>query len=396
MNDEIHDIRSAPTDPLAPIEAPLDDAPGAAGDAAARSRAAWTPGAPPVAPAAVPAASFSGRTPHKSDAVRAGMLVGTGLVVAMGAAVAMGASPSPAPSNAAQPRTAPGLDGGAVPGLPGIGRGGPGQGFGPGGPGRIEGRGFGDVSVTAISGSNVSLATDDGWTRTIAVTSATTITKGGAAATLADLSVGDAIRFRETRNADGSSTIAAIEIVQPQVAGTVTAVGSDTITLTLRDGTAQTIRTTGSTAYHLEQADGKRADVTVGSTIVATGEKASDGTLTATSVWVRLPHVMGTVTTTAADSITLSRRDGTTVTVHVGSATTIRVAGVDAAKLSDIKTGMVVVVEGTQRADGSLDATEIGAGMPGVGGKGLGRDHGAPGNAPDASPSPAASSGTEG
>ncbi len=379
MNDETRETRPFPTDPIAPVDASLD-------------------GAPPEAPAA----SFSGRTPRKSDAVRAGMLVGTGLVVAMGAAVAMGASPSAAPSGAAQPQTVPGGGGGTVPGLPGFGRGGPGgQGVGPGGPGGIAGRGFagrgfGEVSVTAVSGSSVSLATDDGWTRTIAVTSATTITKGGAAATLADLAVGDAIHFRETRNADGSYAITAIEIVQPQVAGTVTAVGSDTITITLRDGTSRTIRTTGSTAYHLEQADGKRADVTVGSTIVATGEKATDGTLTASSVWVRLPHVIGTVTATAADSITISRPDGTTVTVHVGSATTIRVAGIDAPKLSDVKTGMTVVVEGTQRADGSLDAAEIGAGVAGMGGRGLGRGHGGPGFAPDELPSPAASSGTEG
>ncbi|HEX2754565.1 MAG TPA: DUF5666 domain-containing protein [Candidatus Limnocylindrales bacterium] len=241
--------------------------------------------------------------------------------------------------------------------------------------------------MTAVSGSNVSLATDDGWTRTIAVTTATTITKGGAAATLADIGVGDVVRFSESRNADGTYAITAIEIVLPEVAGTVTAVGTDTITIALRDGTSQTIRTTGSTAYQVEEADGKRADVTVGSSISATGERASDGTLTASSVWVHLPHVIGTVTVTSADTITLSRRDGTTVTVHVGSDTTIRVAGVDGAKLSDVKAGMAVVVEGTQRADGSIDARAIGAGNPG---KGRGHDM-VPGPGSDASPAPDAS-----
>jgi hypothetical protein len=256
----------------------------------------------------------------------------------------------------------------------------------------MDGRGFGQISVTAISGSNISLATADGWTRTIAVTSATTITKGGAAATLGDVKVGDTIRFAQTRNTDGTYTITAIEIVQPQVAGTVTAVGADTITITLRDGTSQTIRTTGSTTYHVERADGTRADVKVGSTILASGEKAADGSLTAASVWVRLPHVMGTVTTTTADSITLSRPDGTKVTIHVGSETTIRVAGIETAKLSDVKTGMAIVVEGTQRADGSIDAAEIGAGT-----MGMGRGHdGLKGLQPDASPAPAASGGANG
>jgi hypothetical protein len=352
----------------------------------------------PAAP--TPVATFSGRTPRKTSAIRAGIIVGTGLVVVIGAAVAMGASPTPAPSSDGQTRTVPGFGGGAFPGGPsagGFGRLGP-NGFGPGNgrgnsqPGKNDGRGFGQITVTAVSGTSISLATADGWTRTIAVTSATKVTKGGAAATAADIAVGDMIRFGQTRNADGTYTITAIAIVLPQVAGTVTAVGADSITITLRDGTSQTIKTTGTTAYHLAKADGKRTDVTVGTSIVATGTKAADGTLTATSVAVRLPHVAGTVTATTADTLTLSRRDGTTVTIHVGSATTIRVAGVDTATLSDVKTGMVVAVEGVQRADGSIDAKAIGAGK-----LGKGRDHDKdPGAKPNASPAPAASGGTSG
>jgi hypothetical protein len=345
----------------------------------------------------VPAATFTGRTHPKAAAVRAGMIVGTGLVVVLGAAVAMGASPSAAPTTGAPTQTVPGAVGGA-PGLDQNGMGpvdADGRGFGPGGPGRADKHGFGQVSVTAINGTSLSLATEDGWTRTISVTTATTITKGGASATLADLAVGDTIRFRQTRNADGTYAITAIEIVQPRVAGTVTAVGSDTITITLRDGTSQTVRTTGSTTYHVERADGTRASVTVGSVIVASGEKAADGTLTASSVWVRLPHVAGTVTRTTADTITLTRRDGTSVTVHVGSATTYRVVGIDAPTLSDIKAGMAIVVEGTQRADGSIDASAIGAGDRAGFGKGRGHD-GLEDADPNASAAPDASAGTNG
>jgi hypothetical protein len=359
--------------------------------------------------AATPAALFTGRTPRKTAAVHAGVIVGTGLLVAIGAAVAMGASPAPSPSSGGTPQTVPGQGNGGqgnggqgngrfdplagFGGLGPLGAGAPGKPFG--GPGAVTGRGFGDIKVTAVAGSSVSLATDDGWTRTITVTGTTTITKGGAAATLADLAVGDSIRLSQTRNADGTYTIKAIAIVLPQVAGTVTSVGTDTITITLRDGTSQTIRTTGSTAYHLEKADGQRSDVSVGSAIVASGEKTADGSLTASSVWVRLPRVAGTVTAIDGSTITLSRRDGTTVTIHAGSATTIRVAGVDNAKLSDITTGMVIAVEGTKRADGSYDARAIGAGKLGKPGKGLGHDR-QPGGAPAGLPAPNASSGTTG
>ena len=347
-----------------------------------------------------PGAPFSGRTPPKLAAVRAGMIIGTGLVILIGAAVAMGASPAPAPSGPATRPAVPGQGGpgvGGPGGFPGFGPFGPAGGLGRGGgfglgPGGIPGRGFGRVTVTAVSGSSVSLATDDGWTRTITVTDATKITKGGVAATPADLAVGDVVRLAETRNADGSYTIAAIGIVLPQVAGAVKAIDASTITITLPDGTSATIRTTGSTAYHLDQADGNRSDVIVGSTILATGDKGADGSLTASSVWVRLPRVVGMVTAVTGDTVTLSRRDGTVVTVHVGAGTTIRVAGTDSAKLSDVKPGMGVVVEGTQRADGSLDARAIGAGLPG---KGFERGT-RPGPAPHASLAPSASSGTVG
>lgn len=347
----------------------------------------------PASPA--PAALFQGQTPRKTSAVRAGVVAGIALVLLVGAAVAMGASPSPSSSGGLPQATqGTGSDQNGGPkgffGGPGPFDGGnPGRGLGDG-KGRFGGAGFGQISVTAINGQDVSLATADGWTRTITITNATTITKGGAAATLTDLAVGDTVRFAQTRNADGSFTVTKIDIVQPQTAGTVTAVGADTITVTLRDGTSQTIKTTGSTTYHLERADGKRADVTVGSTIVATGERAADGSLTASSVWVRLPHVGGTVSATTGTTITLTRRDGTTVTVHIGSGTTIRVAGVENATASDIKKDMAVVVQGTQRADGSIDATAIGAGAFG---KGFGRG-GHDKVAPDASPAPDASSGT--
>ena len=95
-----------------------------------------------------------------------------------------------------------------------------------------------------------------------------------------------------------------------------------------------------------------------------------------------------------SNTVTITRPDGTTLTVHVAADTTIRVAGVDSAKLSDITAGMVVIVEGTQRADGSIDAREIGAGDRGPGrGLGNGRDKAA---GPDASAAPSASGSTDG
>ena len=330
----------------------------------------------PPAPAPSSTASFQGRTPGRGAAIRAGIVVGCALVVAIGTAVVMGASPAPSvSSNGAQPSAAAGDP---STGKPDRVRDHAAKGD------RLGGRAFGRITITAISGSSVSLATEDGWTRTITVTAEASITKGGEKAALADLKVGDIVRLGQKRNDDGTWTVTALAVVLPQTAGKVTAVGADTITITGRDGAAQTIHTTGSTTYHRGKATGTRADVVVGSGIVAVGERGSDGSLTATSVRVILPRVAGTVTAVTADSITLKLRDGSTVTVHVGSGTTIGVAGVESAKIADVKTGMIAVVEGSRRADGSLDAAALRAGQ---GGKGF-KDRIGPKAAPDASTAP--------
>jgi hypothetical protein len=339
-------------------------------------------------------AEFRGRTPAKTRAIRAGIIAGSGLVVALGAAVAMGASPAPVPTTGANPgasaQPSPGEHGRPGPGWaftgPGRAFGGPGPGFG--GP---VGRAFGQIKVTAINGSNVTLQTDDGWTRTITVTGTTTITKGGQAATLSTLAVGDVIVFGETRNADGSYAITRIEIVVPQVAGTVSAVGADTITIKGRDGTSTTIRTTASTTYHLGRSNGSRADIKVGSEIVASGNKAADGSLDATSVTVLQPLVAGTVTAKTADTITISRGNGTSQTIHVSSATTYHVAGTNGGSLADVTVGMRIFVQGSPRSDGSIDAAAIDAG-PFRGDSG----HDKNGVGPKASAAPSASGGISG
>ncbi|HZC33019.1 MAG TPA: DUF5666 domain-containing protein [Candidatus Bathyarchaeia archaeon] len=360
----------------------------------------------PALPAPPPdgkGATFRGRTPAKTQAIRAGIVAGTGLLVAIGAAVAMGASPAPVPTTGANPgasaQPSPGEHGRPGPGWaftgPGRAFGGPGPAFGGpgpfGGPGGPVGRAFGQIKVTAINGSNVTLQTDDGWTRTIAVTGTTTITKGGQASTLSSLAVGDVIVFGETRNADGSYTITRIEIVVPQFAGTVSAVGTDTITIKGRDGTSTTIRTSTSTTYHLGRSDGSRSDVKVGSEIVASGNKAADGSLDATSVTVLQPLVAGTVTAKTADTITISRGNGTSQTIHVSSATTYHVAGTNGGSLADVTVGMRVFVQGSSRSDGSIDAAAIDAGpFRGNGG------HDKNGVGPKTSAAPSASGGISG
>jgi hypothetical protein len=252
-------------------------------------------------------------------------------------------------------------------------------GFGRGGVG-------GQITITAIDGNDLSLKTTDGWTRTITVTSATTISEAGQTITVGDLDVGDTIRFSQTASSTGTYTIDAIVVVTPTVGGTVTAESSGSFTLTARDGTAWTITTTGSTAYTLgvssSAAAGKASDLTVGSVVVVQGTSATNNAMTAVTVRIRLPRVGGEVTATSADTINITRRDGSTTTIHVSSSTTYQVAGQTSASLADVTVGMIVVAEGMQRADGSIDATTVVAGTV-MGGRGWF----GPYSAPSASPS---------
>jgi hypothetical protein len=219
--------------------------------------------------------------------------VGACLAVIVSTAIAMGASPRPSTTSGAGASAAPS----AKPHAEGSER--PdrgvfkfklkGGGFGPfafGGPGLGIGLGRGGVEITAIDGSNVSLKTVDGWTRTIEVTSSTQITKGGATIALSDLAVGDTIRFRQKRNDDGTFTVTRIEVVLPSVAGIVTTKTGSTITLRQSDGSSVTVHVNGSTQFRVQGVTGaaKLSDVAIGMGLIANGEKNADGSLNASRV----------------------------------------------------------------------------------------------------------------
>ena len=146
------------------------------------------------------------------------------------------------------------------------------------------GHGMGGITITAISGNSISLATADGWTRTITVDSGTTYSKSGATIVLGDLAVGDQVGFRQTKEADGTFTIDSIVVVLPHLGGEITAIDGSTITVTQRDGTTGTIKVDGDTTYTVNGNGASLADVKVGQFIVAEGDLNSDGSLAATNV----------------------------------------------------------------------------------------------------------------
>jgi hypothetical protein len=219
--------------------------------------------------------TVSGDKPDgRSLPIRIGIVAGSAILVVIGAVAGMGASPSAAPSTADQTDLTVALtpDAGTLDGVEldhGL-RGAFGRG------------GFHDITISAINGSNLSLETEDGWTRTITVGSDTTITKGGETIAVGDLAVGDQIGFAQEREDDGSFTVTAIKVVLPAIGGEVTAVADNTITVTGKDGTTGTIHVDGDTTYAVDGTTGQAlSDIEVGDFVIAEGSLRDDGSLDA-------------------------------------------------------------------------------------------------------------------
>lgn len=256
------------------------------------------------------------------------------------------------------------------------------------------------IAITKIDGSKLSLQTTDGWTRTIDATGAT-ITRAGQTISVTALKVGDQISFRESRQSDGTYKITTIQVLLPTASGTVTAVGSASVTITQFDGSSRTLALTGSTTYTEAGTSVSRSALVVGVRISAQGTVDSAGNFTAAAVTIAPATVQGTVASKTATTIVVKTSAGKTVTIDVSSSTKYSVRGVSSPTLANVAVGDRIAAQGTLNADGSLAATVVQAApndQPGFGGfggpggfGGHGRGFGGWGGRPSPTPSAGAS-----
>ena len=80
----------------------------------------------------------------------------------------------------------------------------------------------------------------------------------------------------------------AVVVVLPTLAGQVSAVDGNTVTVTQPGGTKATIHVSGGTTYQVNGAKGALSDVKVGSFVVAEGTQRTDGSLDAAGVHMGL------------------------------------------------------------------------------------------------------------
>ncbi|MBX3030097.1 MAG: hypothetical protein KF809_08040 [Chloroflexi bacterium] len=139
-------------------------------------------------------------------------------------------------------------------------------------------------TVTAITGSVVTLTTPDGWTRDIDTTDVP-ITRGGIAITLADLTVGARVQVTQARAADGTWSVRGIVVALDTASGRVAATAPDGFTITLRNGTAQIVRVSDSTTWcTLRGRTSSLEALAVGAQVTVQGVRADDGAIDATRV----------------------------------------------------------------------------------------------------------------
>jgi hypothetical protein len=139
-------------------------------------------------------------------------------------------------------------------------------------------------------------------------------------------------------------------------AGKITAVTSTSITVTGRDGKAQTVKIDANTKISTGHDEGTAADlkpgwiafIETGSNGVATVIRAADPAEFRAHAGPSMfdpKHVAGgRITAVSASSITLTGRDGTKQTVKVNAGTKV-FSGRDAATLSALKAGWLAFVE---------------------------------------------------
>lgn len=151
-----------------------------------------------------------------------------------------------------------------------------------------------------VSGSTISLTGSDG-PATIDVSPSTRVTQV-TAAQLTDVTAGECLVARPTKDTAGTSSVTAVAVLfgAPDngqcappgrrqgrgVIGTVAAVTGNAITVTNADNSQSTVTVTPQTRYAKRSAADPSA-IAAGQCLMATGSKATDGSLQATTVNLR-------------------------------------------------------------------------------------------------------------
>jgi hypothetical protein len=231
-------------------------------------------------------------------------------------------------------------------------------------------------TVTAISATSITVHSSDGTDTTSAIDSHTVVRRGGKVAAVADITVGAHVHVSSL-----NGTAVFIEIQDPnrpvEVHGTISAVGTDSITVHPKSGADVTVGVNSTTIIRQGSHQLTLADLKVGDVVEVEAQQGTGGALTAIRIQVetedvRYVEVHGTITAVTGSVVTVQTSAGTSVDVSISSTTVIRLHD-GHGSVSDLTVGASVEIEAKRNADNSLTALFIE-----VLGNSGGGDHGGP------------------
>ncbi len=222
-------------------------------------------------------------------------------------------------------------------------------------------------TVTTVVGNVITITGWHNTTLTVNVSGTTTYTSGGAASTLAAVVTGAQISAVGLPGSTaGSLNAISVNIWAPRVStharGTISALGTNSITLKDRKGNTTTYTTTSATTYFEGSTAGVVGDLAIGEQVDLALTPTTPQTVT--KVTIDLARVSGTVTTVVGSVITITGWHNTTLTVNV-SGTTTYTSGGAASTLAAVVTGAQISAVGLPGSTaGSLNAISVNIGVP--------------------------------
>jgi hypothetical protein len=140
--------------------------------------------------------------------------------------------------------------------------------------------------VTALGTNSITVKDRHGDTTTYTTSSTTTYFEGKTAVTVSDLAVNEEVGLKLTSTSP--QTVTSVEIRLDHVAGTVTAVAGNTITISGHHGDTSNVLVSSTTAFTSDGAASTLAAVVVGAVICASGlPDTTVGTLDASTVSIQ-------------------------------------------------------------------------------------------------------------
>jgi len=240
--------------------------------------------------------------------------------------------------------------------------------------------------LTSIGMSEIVVTDAQMTDTTVEIDANTMIFIGGQPATLADLVTGQRVEVEAT--VSGTTTTAVIihaevpEMEQPEaeVQGAVSAVGTDSITVTTSGQGDVTVTVDANTRIRKDGQTIAIGDIQTGDAVEAKGTRVDAQTILASEITVESQteteeaEVQGTVSAVGTDSITVTTSGQGDVTVNVDANTRIRKDDRTIA-IGDIQKGDSVEAKGTRVDDHTILASEIEVRTSGDGGGNDGGGH---------------------